>query len=176
MKNEQKKNEQKKNTSYKRFYLLIGVLIAYGVLFVIDSEKTGISTLYSLKIMKDILPILAIVYIFMALFNFIPEKHLKSYIQKTTGFYQYLIMSVLGMISHGPIYAWYPLLKDLGNRGLTEGSIAAYLFSKGIKLTLLPIMIHYFGFPLTAWFTLTLFLLSFLQGYLIDLFMKKTPQ
>jgi uncharacterized membrane protein YraQ (UPF0718 family) len=84
-------------------------------------------------------------------------------------------MSVLGMISHGPIYAWYPLLKDLGNRGLTEGSIAAYLFSKGIKLTLLPIMIHYFGFPLTAWFTLTLFVLSFLQGYIIDLFMKKTP-
>ncbi len=167
----------KKNKSNNtRFIILGAVLLLYIVLFFIDQNKTMESLTYGLKIFRDILPIFGIIYIFMVVFNFIPEKKLKSYMQKTTGFFQYFVLSLLGMISHGPIYAWYPLLKDLKNRGLTYGSIAAYLFSKGIKLTLLPLIIHYFGIKLTVIFSVTLFILSFLQAFLIDLFMKSnTP-
>ena len=109
----------------------------------------------------------------MAAFNFIPEKKLKQSIEKTEGFFQYLILSLLGMVSHGPIYAWYPLLSDLHKRGLTYGSVGTYLFSKGIKLTLMPLMIYYFGVKLTLFFTLVLFVLSFVQGYALDLILKK---
>ena len=167
------KNEKRKN--YTRFYIFGTVIFIYIILFVLNADKTTKSILYSLNIMKEIIPILGIIYIFMVIFNFIPEKKLKNFIQKTKGFYQYLVLSLLGMISHGPIYAWYPLLKDLHERGLSYGSIGAYLFSKGIKLTLLPLMIYYFGLKLTILFSITLFVLSFVQAFLIDLLIKKTP-
>lgn len=156
----------------KRLMMLTSVLLVYGALYLVDSTKTAGALGYALGIMWDILPILGIIYVFMVAFNFIPEKRLKASIQKTQGLTQYLILSLLGMISHGPIYAWYPLLSDLRKRGLTQGSVATYLFSKGIKLTMIPITAYYFGLPFTLVFSLTLFILSFVQGILVDLLMR----
>ncbi len=149
------------------------MLFLYGILYSIDPVKTAGAWTYSNNIIVEILPILLIVYASMAAFNFIPEEKLKKSIAKTEGFFQYLIMALLGTFSHGPIYAWYPLLSDLNKRGLTYGSIGTYLFSKGIKLTLLPLMFYYFGVKLTILFSLTLFILSFVQGFVIDKLLKK---
>ncbi|MBN2260566.1 MAG: hypothetical protein JW702_08470 [Clostridiales bacterium] len=165
--------KDKKTSSNKRFYIIGLVIITYLILFYFNKVKTIDSFTYAWGIFIEIIPILGLIYIFMVIFNFIPEKKLRAYMQKTSGFYQYLILSLLGMISHGPIYAWYPILSDLKTRGLTYGSIGAYLFSKGIKLTLIPLMIYYFGAKLTVLFSATLFSLSFIQAFLIDLFMNE---
>ena len=148
----------KKNPLLRRLLTLGVTMLLYLALTLISKEKVLMAVGYSLEVFKEILPILLIVYVFMVAFNFIPEKRLKASIQKSEGFFQYLILSVLGMVSHGPIYAWYPLLSDLRKKGLTEGAIAAYLFSKGIKLTLIPIMALYFGLTFTLVFSLTLYL------------------
>ncbi|MEA2074619.1 MAG: hypothetical protein U9O85_02630 [Euryarchaeota archaeon] len=46
-----------------------------------------------------------------------------------------------GIISHGPIYIWYPLLKELRDRGMRSGLIAAFMYSRAIKIPLLPYIV-----------------------------------
>jgi len=43
------------------------------------------------------------------------------------------------------IYAWYPLLKDLKEKGAGESSIAIFLYNRAVKPFLLPVMVTYFG-------------------------------
>jgi hypothetical protein len=45
----------------------------------------------------------------------------------------------------GPIYAWYPLLKELREKGAANSLIAIFLGNRAVKPFLLPIMISYFG-------------------------------
>jgi uncharacterized membrane protein YraQ (UPF0718 family) len=50
-----------------------------------------------------------------------------------------------GIISTGPIFAWYPLMKKMMEEGAGEGQIAVFLYNRSVKPFLLPVMIVYFG-------------------------------
>jgi len=58
---------------------------------------------------------------------------------------KYLTDNGIEVISMGPIYAWYPLLKELRGKGATNSFIAVFLGNRAVKPFLLPIMISYFG-------------------------------
>ena len=58
----------------------------------------------------------------------------------------------------GPIYAWYPLIKDLREKGATDFLITIFLGNRAVKPFLLAIMISYFGLIyvlILTFFTLT---------------------
>jgi|GEM_PF-103990 len=64
------------------------------------------------------------------------------------------ILSVAaGFLSTGPIYAWYPLLKELREKGAAFSLIAVFLVNRSVKPFLLPLMITFFGWPYVAVFT-----------------------
>ena len=76
-----------------------------------------------------------------------------------------ILALVAGMISAGPIYAWYPLLKDLREQGAHEGPIAVFLYNRGVKPFLLPVMIGYFGWRYVLMLTLLMIVGSIVLGY-----------
>jgi uncharacterized membrane protein YraQ (UPF0718 family) len=71
-----------------------------------------------------------------------------------------------GVISHGPMYAWYPLLTDLRRHGMHDGLITCFFFARAIKVPLLPLMVDYFGWRFTITLSLYILLGSLVQGAL----------
>jgi uncharacterized membrane protein YraQ (UPF0718 family) len=73
-----------------------------------------------------------------------------------------------GILSHGPVYAWYPLLQGLARHGMRPALIAAFLYARSIKLPWLPLMAHYFGLgymlALSGWIVL----FSVVNGWLVE--------
>jgi uncharacterized membrane protein YraQ (UPF0718 family) len=72
----------------------------------------------------------------------------------------------------GPIYAWYPLLKELRKEGAANSLIAVFLGNRAVKPFLLPIMMSYFGWVYVALLTLFTVSGSLAVGYLINILAK----
>ncbi|KAF5428632.1 putative membrane protein YraQ, UPF0718 family [Candidatus Methanophagaceae archaeon] len=82
----------------------------------------------------------------MALLDyFLHPKTVSKYVGRGSGIKGWFLAIFTGILSHGPIYVWYPLLKDLRDRGMKSGLIAAFLYSRAIKIPLLPLRVYYFG-------------------------------
>ncbi len=73
-----------------------------------------------------------------------------------------------GILSHGPIYVWFPFLRDLRDQGMRSGLIAAFLYNRGIKIPLLPIMVYYFGLAFVGILVVYMVVASVVLGKLIE--------
>jgi uncharacterized membrane protein YraQ (UPF0718 family) len=62
------------------------------------------------------------------------------------------------------MYLWYPVLGQLRSKGLSPGLAAAFLYSRAIKIPMLPFMAHYFGASYSALFVICVLLFSVLSG------------
>jgi len=69
----------------------------------------------------------------------------------------------------------FPLMKGFFNKGVSNGSVAVFLYARGIKLSLLPMLAVYFGFKYMLALTIAMFF-SFMQGILVDVFMGKSSK
>ena len=78
-----------------------------------------------------------------------------------------------GMLSVGPVYPWYALLGDLQEKGMRNALIAVFLYSRAIKLPLLPLMIHYFGMAYTLVLVFCLALFAILNGVAMERLYRK---
>ena len=65
----------------------------------------------------------------------------------------------------GPIYAWYPLLKELRERGVSNSLIAIFLGNRAVKPLLLPVLISYFGWTYAVILTVLTMLGSLAVGF-----------
>jgi uncharacterized membrane protein YraQ (UPF0718 family) len=105
----------------------------------------------------------------MVLINyFINNKTLKKYLGEEAGIKGWAIAIIIGIISMGPIYMWYPLMKDLQNKGVKDKFLATFLYNRGIKLQWIPLLVLYFGwtFSLTLLIVMTFF--SIPQGIITE--------
>jgi uncharacterized membrane protein YraQ (UPF0718 family) len=135
-----------KRGKYYSFYFLVAVIFLYFLLFFFNPEKAYNSLKASGNIFIQIIPVLLLVILFMALINyFLHPRTVAKYAGERSGIKGWFLAISAGIISHGPIYIWYPLLKELRDQGMRSGLIAAFLNSKAIKIPLLPLMVYYFG-------------------------------
>ena len=96
-------------------------------------------TLITLKKYLTIFPYIVIAYLLIYIFKRID---LKDKIGKLGRRHRILAAYLLGILSHGSIYAWYPILKELGFK---EDEIAIVLYNRAIKIPQIPIQIALFG-------------------------------
>ncbi len=168
---DKKNKKQKKKT--ENIWIFPSLVIAiYVALFFVDQDKTLHALEYAANLFADIVPILFAVLFFMFLFNLIDDKKLKNLIDKSPKAVKYIAMLLLGTFSHGPVYAWYPLMKEFRKKGISYGSIAIFLYARGIKLSLLPMLAIYFGFKYTLVLTIVMAVFSCIQGLMVDAVMK----
>ena len=81
-----------------------------------------------------------------------------------------MISIIAGVISMGSIYVWYPLLKDLKDKGVKDKFIATFLYNRGIKLQWLPILLLYFGWVYSVTLLIVMVVMSIFQGVLTERF------
>lgn len=165
------KNYSKKISGEWIFLLIMSVI--YLALFIFARDLFFPASEFVCVLFVKIIPIIFLVFVLMSLTNYFikPRFILKHFREK--GIKKWLFAVAGGILSLGPIYVWYPLLKDLRDKGLEDGLIACFLYNRSIKIVVLPLAIFYFGVQYIAVLCSVMIFVSVIQGLLINKLMEK---
>ena len=156
-----------------RYIFVMAVCLLYVVLFLVDQERSVLALNASIKIFGYIFLSLSVVFVLMILMNlFFRSAQVTRLLGEKSGFRGVMLAAAAGIISMGPIYAWYPLLKEVRSKGAGNIAIAVFLGNRALKPFLLPVMISYFGWIYVALLTLFMFIASVVEGYGVDTLYK----
>ena len=161
----------KKVSEQSRFpqYFLLSILIIYAMVYFYNTSIFAISVESMIRILWSIIPTLILVLAFLVIFNYFAEpKKLSEYFGKQAGIGAWFIAVIAGIISAGPIYMWYPLLSELQEKGVKNGLLAAFLYNRGIKIPLIPVMVVYFNWVFILILFILMTIVSIIQGLILD--------
>ena len=168
--------KREKNNGKAWFFLLV-VIILFLISFYRNPEKGKEILQFYFHLLKQVLPILILVYFILLATNyFVDNNKIKKFMLQASGFKIWLITIVAGILSVGPVYMWFPLLKELKEKGVQDRYLATFLYNRGIKIQWLPVLVLYFGlkYVLVLAFVMTLF--SIPQGILTEFFSKSKKE
>jgi len=112
----------------------------------------------------------------MGLNFFLKPPQPAKFLAKGTSVKAKLLSAAAGVISAGPIYAWYPMLKDFRERGAAHSLIAIFLVNRASKPFLLPMMISFFGWAYVLAFTLLTMAGSLCVGIAVGALLDRPQQ
>jgi len=163
-----------KKLEFKGVKFLVFVIALLILLSIFDPENISKILDKASTMLYKLVPIFVLVITLTALINyFLKPKKIMKYFGKESGVKGILYALVGGVISHGPMYAWYPMLDDLRKHGLKFGLIASFMYARAVKIPLLPFMVGLFGLPFTVIVNVYILLFAILQGYIIDMLIKE---
>jgi len=149
-------------------------LALYAIIANIMPGKALLAIKSSMNVLFNMLIPLIMIFVLMFLINlFLNPAKVAKLLGKGSGFKGILLSAAAGIISTGPIYAWYPLLKDLREKGAGDSSITIFLYNRAVKPFLLPVMVAYFGWLYMSILTILMVLASVVIGFSVNFFMKK---
>lgn len=152
-------------------FIVIGL---YILTLLIEAEIALNALTFSGKLLYQILPVLLLIFVLIFVSNLlIKSDWVRVNVGKGSGLRGWIVAVIGGILSVGPIYVWYALLKDLQAKGMRTALIAAFLYNRGIKLPLLPLMIHYFGGIYTLILAIYMTLFSLLSGILLEKILER---
>jgi uncharacterized membrane protein YraQ (UPF0718 family) len=163
------KETSKQNRGNVIFLLL--VIALYAVVFLFNDQLVLNALQLAKGLFHPLLPSLIIIFALLFITNLlIRPDWVRSHLGKESGLKGWLLAFFSGVFSVGPVYPWYALLKELKAKGMRSRLIAVFLYSRAIKLPLLPLMIYYFGAAFTIILISYLTLFSLFSGLLIAKF------
>lgn len=164
------KKQQDIPFAFRGTYFFLVVLILYGALFLVSSQSALLAMQKSVGIMVKILPIFVVIILFTAVLNyFLQPGQIAGHLGRESGYKGWLWALAAGVISHGPMYAWYPLIEDLRKNGMRDELIVVFFASRTIKIPLLPMMINYFGWIFTVVLSFYILLGALIQGWIFEM-------
>jgi len=159
------KNKDNKAFNFRGKYFFGIILFLYIIVLLINTESAQLALLKSGTILIKILPIFLTVIFFTTLLNyFLKPKQIAKHLGHESGLKGWFWALAAGVISHGPMYAWYPLLEELREHGMKDELIVVFFASRAIKIPLLPMMIDYFGLAFTSILSIYMLIGALLQG------------
>ncbi len=155
---------------YYELYFLGAVIGLYIVLYLLEPDSIQKALKASGNVLIQIVPVLFLILFFMGILNyFVKPKTVSKYVGKGSGIKGWFLAVSTGMLSHGPIYIWYPLLKDLRDQGMRSGLVAVFLYNRAIKIPLLPLMVYYFGTVFVVLLLIYMIIASIVEGKVIEM-------
>ena len=156
------------------FLFPVVILAVYGLLFVVMPDKASLALKSSGNIFLNMLIPLCLVFVLMIFLNlFLKPAQIARLLGKGAGIKGILLPAAAGIISTGPIYVWYPLLRDLREKGAGNSPIAIFLYDRAVKPFLLPVMVAYFGWIYVVILTILTVLGSIAIGYSLSALTKE---
>lgn len=153
-----------------RYIFVLAAILIYGFLYFVTPEKTLQALAASVSIFWYVLPPLGIVFLLMIVLNLLfRSSQVTRLLGQEAGFRRVLLAAAAGIISMGPVYAWYPLLKEVREKGAGNIAIAVFLGNRAVKPFLLPIMVSYFGWIYVLLLTFFMMMGSIAVGYAVDI-------
>ena len=144
---------------------IIGI---YAILLVFFPDKTYVAMRHSGHIFLNLVVPLILVFALMAAVNlFLDPARITRFLGKDAGLRGVVFSAAAGIISTGPIYAWYPLLRELRQKGARNSLLVIFLGNRAVKPLLIPVMITYFGWEYVLVLTLFTMTGAVAAGYLV---------
>lgn len=164
-----------KKGSGKGGWLFFGlVLFLYASIALCNYALAKQSFLFFGQTLIKVLPVLVLVFCLILILNLIlSPQRVKTYVGAASGIKGWLLAIVAGILSTGPIYAWYVLLSELKQKGMKTSLLAVFLYSRAIKLPLLPLLVHYFSLRYTLVLSLYLVVFSIISGVLTEVLVNR---
>jgi uncharacterized membrane protein YraQ (UPF0718 family) len=145
------------------------VLGIYGGSGIITASQTSKAMSYFVQLLDKVLPVLVLVFLLIFLIDFfINPKRVETYLGQKSGIKGWLVAIIGGILATGPIYAWYAVLSELKQKGMRASLVAVFLYSRAVKLPLLPLLVHYFGIRYTMVLVLYLVIFSLISGLVME--------
>ena len=155
--------------SYVAWYFLFAIIILYFITGIFKINVILPALKFAFAIILTVIPIFILVFVLMVVVNYyITPNAVNKYLGKSSGLKRWFIAIIGGIISTGPIYMWYPMLKELKKKGVNYGFIATFLYNRAVKLPLIPMIILYFGLTFTVILTLVMIIISVIQGMIFE--------
>ena len=152
--------------------LLVGAL--YLVLLPFNRQGVLYALRASLVIGERVfLPLCLAFIVMLAISLFVDTARISSLIGKKRSIKGLLIAIWAGVLSMGPIYAWYPLLRGLKRQGASDFYLVSFLSARSVKPFLFPVMIFYFGWIYTATINTLILLSAPLIGAIVAYFSER---
>jgi uncharacterized membrane protein YraQ (UPF0718 family) len=148
---------------------LFAVLILYSIAYGFDPVSTSHAMSRSAALVSRLVPVLGTVILVLFVSNLLLRgQWVREHLGAHSGPRGWFLAAVGGILAAGPVYAWYALLGDLRAKGMRPGLMSVFLYTRAIKLPLLPLLIHYFGLVYTMIFSGYLILFSLPAGLLLE--------
>jgi uncharacterized membrane protein YraQ (UPF0718 family) len=148
---------------------LLLVVISYVIFGIFDFPLLKNVLCVLTRLIARIGPVLLIVLVVMFFTHlFFEGQRIVRFLGKESGFQGWMVAIAGGIASSGPIYMWYPLLSDLKEKGMKDSLIATFLYNRAIKIPLLPMMVHYFGWDFTLTLSIYMILFSVVNGVVVQ--------
>ena len=176
-------NEESKQSKSRKFRLPgmtilfpLVVVVLYGVLFLVTPDRALAALKSSGTVFTNIIVPIVLVFVVMLVLNlFVKPSQIVRFLGSGMNIRGILLSVVAGIISMGPIYVWYPLLKEFKEKGAGDMPVAVFLYNRAVKPFLLPVMIAYFGWVYVVILTVVTIIASIVNGYIVALFTERKP-
>ncbi len=114
----------------------------------------------------SIFPYLVIAYIIIYALR---RVNLRQKLKRLGKRHRMLAAYLIGVLSHGNIYMWYPILQELG---FDEDEIAVILYNRAIKIPQIPLQLALFGWKFTLLLNGFILATSVIYGKLTKFFVS----
>jgi len=153
----------------KAWLFLACVVAAYLVVLAASPPRAMAALRASGRVLLQIALPLCLAFGVMVLLNAVVRPaHITRFLGRGAGAMGAGLSSAAGILSMGPIFAWYPLLRDLRERGASDFHLANFLCCRAVKPFLLPLMAFYFGCAFTVVFNLLIVLGALLVAAVVS--------
>ena len=159
----------KKAIEYKGVKFLYVVILAYILLMLFDINNALVSLKTFFLILYTLLPIFIFIILLTAGINyFLKPKDIIKHFGEDSGKKGIFYALIAGIVSHGPMYAWYGLISELREEGAKDELLIIFFYARAIKIPMLPFMIGIFGIPFTIIISIYILLFAIIQGKLFS--------
>jgi len=162
--------EKDKKSGKGGWLFLLATVLVYGLIYFKLPEYGKPSFDHFVKMAIELAPILVLVFLFLWMLELVEgaSSKLAKLAGRGSGITGWFIAISGGILSHGPVYAWYPLLQEMQKKGMRTALIAAFLYARSIKLPWLPLMAFYFGTAYMLVLTFFIALFSIVNGFIVE--------
>jgi len=159
----------------KAWFILLLIIFTYLILYFIYPTEIIKAIKMFTSIIISLWYIFIIIFVTMVIIDyFLNPKTILKHMNKKNKFKIWFITIIAGILSSGPVYVWYPLLKSLKEKGVTDKYLVAFLYNRAIKIPLLPIIVFYFSLKYVIILTTVMIIVSIIQGIIIEKITSKS--
>jgi uncharacterized membrane protein YraQ (UPF0718 family) len=145
------------------------VLLAHAAAALLEPDVAAQARAAFVRMAGSVVPVLLLVFALVFLVErFLTPERTRSWLGRGSGWRGWLLALAAGVVSTGPVYAWYSLLAELRGKGMRDGLVAVSLYARAIKLPLLPLLVHYFGLAYMLVLSLWLAVFALVTGVLAE--------
>lgn len=150
-------------------WIFLAIVVGlHGLVALFDLEAAGRSLRLFTGLLGNVVPALGLVLVLLFLVDlFLNPKRVEKYLGRGSGLRGWLTALAAGVISTGPVYAAYAVLGELREKGMRPSLMAALLYSRAVKLPLLPLLVHYFGIAYTGLLVFWILFFAVLGGLVV---------